>query len=300
MPFGREITTKSGRVLYAQSNPAPGGGWITTFSDITRMRATETELRRAKELAEAANQAKSRFLATMSHELRTPLNAIIGFSDAMAHENGDVPAELIAEYSGRINDAGKQLLTLINIILDVARIESGRFGTDGEVFDVVAIPAAMRAALRQVEAAAAAGEVSIRLALPDDLPLLRADERRMIQAFSQLLSNAVKFTEPGGSVTVEARLSEADGLIVSIADTGSGIPEPELERGFEPFTQLDGSLSRRYPGTGLGLFLARAIIAAHGGDLRLTSRVNQGTTALITLPYRRVLPDSKQPGSNTL
>ena len=103
LPFGREVTTRTGRVLFAQSNPAPGGGWISTFSDITLMRRAEQELRRSKELAEAANLAKSRFLATMSHELRTPLNAIIGFSDALARENGYVPAELVAEYSGQIN-----------------------------------------------------------------------------------------------------------------------------------------------------------------------------------------------------
>jgi signal transduction histidine kinase len=291
VPFGREIMTLSGRVLYAQSNPAPGGGWISTFTDITRMRETEIELRRAKELAEAANDAKSRFLATMSHELRTPLNAIIGFSDAMAQENGDVAAELVAEYSGQINDAGKQLLSLINIILDVARIESRGIEPGGEVVDIAK---AVRTAVRQVESAAQAGEVSIHLSLPDDLPSLRADERRIVQALSQLLSNAVKFTGPGGSVTVEAGSTRANDLFVSVADTGIGILESELQRVFEPFTQVDASLSRRYPGTGLGLFLARAIVTAHGGDLRLTSRPNQGTTARIVLPRTRIVPDGER------
>jgi signal transduction histidine kinase len=284
--FDREITTPSGRVLHVQSNPAPAGGWISTFSDITRMRETESELRRAKELAETANQAKSRFLATMSHELRTPLNAIIGFSDALARENGDVPAELVAEYSSQINDAGKQLLSLINIILDVARIESGRFEPNAEVVDIAK---AIRVAVQQADSAAQANEVTIEAQFAGDLPWLRGDERRITQALSQVLSNAVKFTEAGGSVTVAAGLTPQADLFVSITDTGIGIPPEEQERVFEPFTQLDGSLSRRYPGAGLGLFTARAVVMAHGGQLHLHSRDGEGTTVRVVLPASRLL-----------
>jgi signal transduction histidine kinase len=288
-PFGREITTLSGRVLHAQSNPAPGGGWTSTFTDVTKMRETESELRRAKELAEAANQAKSRFLATMSHELRTPLSAIIGFSDALARENGDVPAHLVADYSGQINAAGKQLLSLINIILDVAGIESGQFEPNAEIVDIAK---AIRDAMRQVENAAQTGEVTIALQVPDDLPWLRGDERRIVQALSQLLSNAVKFTQAGGCVTIEAGLTPQSDLFVSVTDTGIGIPAAELGRVFEPFTQLDGSLSRRYPGAGLGLFTARAVVTAHGGILQLASQAGQGTHARIVLPGSRVMnPD---------
>ena len=284
VPFGREITTRSGRILHAQSNPAPGGGWVSTFTDITKMRETESELRRAKELAEAADQAKSNFLGTMSHELRTPLNAIIGFSDALAQEN--VPAELVAEYSSQINAEGKQLLSLINIILDVAQIESGRFEPNAEIVDIAK---GIRSAARQADSAAQAGDVSVELRLPDDLPWLRGDERRITRALSQLVSNAVKFTEAGGSVTVEAGLTPERDLFVSIADTGIGIPGGELERVFEPFTQLDGSLSRRYPGAGLGLFMARAVITAHGGQLHLASRPGEGTIARIVLPRGRIM-----------
>ena len=304
-PFGRELTTRSGRVLFAQSNPAPGGGWVSTFTDITRMRETETALRQAKERAEAANQAKSRFLATMSHELRTPLNAIIGFSEALAQESGTAPAALVAEFSGEINAAGKQLLSLINLILDVARIDSGRFEPDAEIVDV---GRAIEIAVRQVESAARAGAVSIELSIPDDLPKLRGDGRRIAEVLSQLLSNAVKFAEPGGAVTVQAgtvkigtvvvgqseaaHTPEVD-LFVSVTDTGIGIPEAELERVFEPFTQLDGSLSRRFPGAGLGLFTARAIVTAHGGRLHLTSRPGKGTKAKIILPHARIVHDAE-------
>jgi signal transduction histidine kinase len=286
VPFGREVTTRTGRILFAQSNPAPGGGWISTFSDITLMRRAEQELRRSKELAEAANLAKSRFLATMSHELRTPLNAIIGFSDALAREKGDMPAGLVAEYGGQINQAGKQLLSLINVILDVARIESGRFDPDGEVVD---IGKAILAAVRQVDNAAQAGEVAVAAHVPDDMPWLRGDERRITQALSQVVSNAVKFTEAGGSVTIEAGLSRDAELFVSVVDTGIGIPAADLERVFEPFTQLDGSLSRRYSGAGVGLFMARAIVTAHGGQLSLSSQPGRGTIAHLTLPRSRIV-----------
>jgi signal transduction histidine kinase len=288
-PFGRELTTPSGRVIDAQSNPTPGGGWISTFTDITRMRETETELRRAKELAEAANLAKSRFLATMSHELRTPLNTIIGFSDALAREKGNVPEALVTDYSGQINAAGKQLLSLINIILDVARIESGRLESNGEIVD---LGQTIRAAVRRTDSAAQAGEVSLRMDIPDELPKLLVDEYRIAQALVQLLSNAVKFTGAGGSVSIEAGLTVDDDMFISVVDNGIGIPEADLERVFEPFTQVDGSLSRRYGGAGLGLFTAKAIVTAHGGDLRLVSRPGFGTTARVTLPKSRIVHDA--------
>jgi two-component system, cell cycle sensor histidine kinase PleC len=225
----------------------------------------------------------------MSHELRTPLSAIIGFSEALARENGDVPVALVADYSGQINAAGKQLLSLINIILDVAGIESGQFEPNAEIVDIAK---AIRDAMRQVENAAQAGEVTVALQVPDDLPWLRGDERRIVQALSQLLSNAVKFTQAGGCVTIEAGLTPQSDLFVSVTDTGIGIPAAELGRVFEPFTQLDGSLSRRYPGAGLGLFTARAVVTAHGGLLQLASQAGQGTHARIVLPGSRVMnPD---------
>jgi signal transduction histidine kinase len=289
-PIGREVTTHTGRILFAQSNPTPGGGWVTTLSDITQMRETKTELRLAKERAEAANEAKSRFLSTMSHELRTPLNVIIGFSGALEAGHGEGRADLVTEFSGEINAAGKQLLSLINIILDVARIESGQFEPGSEAFN---LPNAIRAAVRQTAGAARDGEITVDVLVDDDLPRVRGDERQITLALSQLLSNAVKFTQVGGTVTMRAGSTDESDFDVTITDTGIGIQEADLERIFEPFTQLDTSLSRRYPGAGLGLFTARAIVVAHGGQLVLSSRPGAGTTARITLPRVRGVEGAK-------
>jgi signal transduction histidine kinase len=280
----REVRTPEGRVLAVQSHPVPGGGWVSTIVDITKTQAAEAELRHAKAVAEAANAAKSRFLATMSHELRTPLNAIIGFSDALLRPGATAPD--IQDCGAQINAAGKQLLALINTILDVARIESGRFDPGDEVVDIASL---LRRAVRQAESAALAAEVTLECHPPDDLPWVRADERRLHQALSQLLSNAVKFTQAGGAVRVRAEHDADGGLRLSVTDTGIGIPPADLERVFEPFTQIDDALSRRYGGTGLGLYTARAIVAAQGGEIRLSSQPGVGTTAEIVIPSRRVV-----------
>jgi signal transduction histidine kinase len=286
VPVVRQSVSRSGRVLDFRSDPTPDGGWVSTFTDVTEARAAQDELRRAKEAAEAANQAKSRFLATMSHELRTPLNAVIGFSDALLHEAANPTRARVAEFATQINEAGHHLLGLINSILDVARIESGRFDLAS---DRVNIARMVRHCVRQSDAAAQAAELTLTADVPADLPQLRADERRLQQALNHLLSNAVKFTEAGGTVSVGALL-EADGrLLLFVQDTGIGIPEDDIERVFEPFTQLDSTLARRYQGAGLGLYVSRALIAGHGGELSLRSAPGTGTIAEIRLPADRLV-----------
>jgi signal transduction histidine kinase len=285
-PYIRTLMLRSGRVIEVRSDPTPGGGWLSTFSDVTEARHAEEELRRAKEAAEAANQAKSRFLATMSHELRTPLNAVIGFSDALLREATNPAPARIAEFARQINESGRNLLGLINIILDVARIEAGRFDLASDQVDIARL---VRAAVRQADAAAQAAEVTLATELPSKLPILRADERRLTQVLRHLLSNAVKFTAIGGTITVGARLEPEHGLLIFVSDTGIGINEDDLERVFEPFTQLDSTLSRRYQGAGLGLYVSRALVAGHGGRLTLRSRVGEGTTAEIRLPASHLI-----------
>ena len=282
-PYRREVTMRAGRILDMRAEPMPGGGWVTTYTDVTEERRAAEELRRSRDAAEAANQAKSRFLATMSHELRTPLNAIIGFSDTLAREGETPDPDRVAEFSDAINNAGGQLLSAIDTVLDVARIESGRFGIAADSVDLARL---LGQVARQARAQAEAGELDLDLVVPDDLPTLRADERTIARAVHQLLSNALKFTDAGGTVVLGAR-RDADGVLIYVRDTGIGIEPEAAVRAFEPFVQLDDSRDRRYPGAGLGLYISRAIAAAHGGTLDLRGEAGVGTIAELRLPIER-------------
>jgi signal transduction histidine kinase len=286
-PYLRQVTTIAGRILDVRSDPTPGGGWVSTFTDVTEARTAEEELRRAKEAAEAASQAKSRFLAAMSHELRTPLNLIIGFSDALLHEAEKPSHARVVEFAEQINDAGRDLLNLINVILDVARIETGRFDLAADKVDIARL---VRHCMRQAEVAAQTAGVTLASDVADSGPLIRADERRLQQVLHHLLSNAIKFSHAGGSVSVSVTASPASGMTLIVRDSGIGIPAEELERVFEPFTQVDSGLARQFPGAGLGLYLSRALIAGHGGELRLHSASGKGTTVEIQLPAALLLP----------
>ena len=280
-------TRNDGRVLEVRSDPTPDGGFVITYTDVTDQTAAEESLRAAKEQAEAASRAKSQFLATMSHELRTPLNAIIGFSEALMRDPGRHGSAKIAEYASSINEAGRHLLALINDILDVARIEAGRIDLAEDRVDIGRLAESCR---RLMEPTARTMGVTLTLAVPPDLPPVRGDERRLRQVLLNLVSNAVKFSGSAGSVRVSARVEEDGRLVVAVSDNGIGIERSELERVFQPFTQLDSSLSRRFQGSGLGLYLSRALVTAHGGTLHLESPGRgQGTTAVMTLPAGRVL-----------
>jgi len=281
-----ERRTAAGRILDVHTDPTPDGGLVVTLTDVTDERMQEAALREARDAAEAASHAKSRFLATMSHELRTPLNAVIGFSDALAGLAARHDPAQVTEFAQAINDAGRHLLSLINDILDVARIEAGRFELSQDRIELARVAAAC---LRIVGPQAQAAGVSVGADLPSDLPILQADERRLRQVLLNLLSNAIKFTPSGGKVVLTARLDD-DGLCIAVQDTGIGIPQEQLERVFEPFTQLDASLARRFQGSGLGLYLSRALVAAHGGTLHLESGVGAGTTAVVRLPASRLVP----------
>ncbi|MDE2517070.1 MAG: PAS-domain containing protein [Rhodospirillales bacterium] len=286
------LRTAAGRDLEARADPTPDGGCVVTLTDVTESRASEHALRTAKLAAEQANQAKSRFLATMSHELRTPLHSVIGYSDALLREASGPAAARIAEFAQQINESGKHLLGLINIILDVARIEAGRFTLASDTVDLGRL---VQAAIRQTAATAAAAEVGVEAAVAPGLPPLRADERRLAQVLDQLLANAVKFTPPGGQVTVGAALAPGGTIRIWVQDTGIGIPESERERVFEPFTQLDSSLSRRFPGAGLGLYICRALVEGHGGRLSLEPAPGGGTIATIQLSADRLVRPDRVP-----
>jgi signal transduction histidine kinase len=244
-------------------------------------------LRLAKEEAEAANQAKSGFLATMSHELRTPLNAIIGISEMMLREVlGALGNEQYRAYVNDIHASGTHLLQIINDILDLSKAEAGKFELAEDVFDLRDV---MRSVGQLTAGRVHEAELTQAVELPDDLPPLRGDERKTKQVLLNLITNSVKFTPAGGSITISARWDVESGLAITVADTGIGIPRADIERVLKPFEQIDSSLSRQHQGTGLGLPLVKAIMELHDGRIELNSELDNGTRATVTFPSERVL-----------
>ena len=259
-------------------------------SEILERMRVEAELRTAKDQAEVANRAKSEFLAMISHELRTPLNAVIGFSEMLTNEMfGPIGDGRYKGYAADIRGSGLHLLSLINDILDLSKVEANSFELYEEELDV---PALIDETLHFVEAKANAGKIRLKSDLPVDLPILYADERSFKQVVLNLLSNAVKFTPPGGRVGISANVSERGDFVVTIVDTGIGIAKADQERVLTPFTQADSSLARRYEGTGLGLPLTKSLVELHGGQLELVSQPHEGTTVRAIFPRSRVVRNS--------
>ncbi|MBY0336176.1 MAG: PAS-domain containing protein [Acetobacteraceae bacterium] len=271
----------NGRTLDAVSDPTPDGGFVLTFTDITEDRAVRAELERARQAAEAASLAKSRFLATMSHELRTPLNAVIGFSEAL---KAGIAPDQTAEFAEAIHEAGRHLLSLIDDILDVTRAEAGALPVLEERVDAAR---AVQDAARLMGPAADAGRLRLIQEVEPGLPALRGDGRRLHQILLNLLSNAVKFTPEGGEVRIAAR-REAGGVTFLVTDSGIGISPADLPRVFEPFMQADSSLSRRFGGSGLGLPLSRVLAEAQGATLTLDSAPAGGTSVRLHFPASRL------------
>ncbi|WP_207539785.1 PAS-domain containing protein [Sabulicella rubraurantiaca] len=267
-----------GTVVEVVSDPTPDGGWVVTYTDVSEDRRIRAELERAREAAEAANLAKSRFLATMSHELRTPLNAVIGFSEVLA---AGADARLVPEYAGAIQEAGRHLLTLIDDILDITRAEEGRLPVAKERVELGPL---LRSACRMMSGQAEAAQLSLEVMdAPENLPALTADARRLRQVLLNLMSNAVKFTPAGGAVTLSAARDEG-GLVIDLRDTGIGIADSDMGRLFQPFAQVESSAARRYAGSGLGLYLCRVLVEAQGGTLTLESELGKGTLARLRFP----------------
>jgi PAS domain S-box-containing protein len=248
-------------------------------------REAEEQLRRAKEAAEIASRAKSEFLANMSHELRTPLNAVIGFSQMIGEEIlGPIGRAEYKEYARDIHASSLHLLQIINDILDVSKIEAGMVTLHDTDIDFAGVAGAC---CRLVRTKAEAGEITLTLDIPGDLPTIRADERMLKQVMLNLLSNALKFTPKGGSILLQARPHEAGGLSFVVKDTGIGIAREDFDKIFRPFGQVDSSLTRKFEGTGLGLPLTKGLVELHGGTIALDSEVGRGTCVTVTLPRRR-------------
>jgi two-component system cell cycle sensor histidine kinase PleC len=274
--------------LIAEEGRLAGFGAMAQLLELTVRQAQRrlVELDHARNAAEAAAAARSRFLATVSHELRTPLNAIIGFSDLLllTVEGGAEPAKL-GEYLSDIRSSGRHLLQIINDILDFSKLETGAVTLDEAEFD---LDATIRSTLRIARGQSEARGVSLQNVTSDPTVVLRGDERKLRQVLLNLISNAVKFTPRGGTVVVEGEVDAEGRCVVAVRDDGVGIAAADLPKVFEPFVQADGDLDRASSGTGLGLPLSRKLVELHGGTLDLESVLGQGTTALITLPASRV------------
>ncbi len=297
-----ELQRAGGRWLLVSERRALEGGKISVATDITALKAHEDELQTSRSLletqtkelsetatnletekkrAEEANLSKSEFLANMSHELRTPLNAIIGFSDVMRNEMlGQLPPRYV-EYAADIHRSGQNLLDLINDILNMAKIESGKLELDLAPVDTSLL---VNDVVKTLEPQAKDADLQFRLNTPELAPVL-ADKRAIKQVLLNLMSNAIKFTQSGGYVTIETR-AERSGVTIWVHDTGIGIAEGDLARVVKPFERVETSATgRRRSGVGLGLAVSTALVEMHGGKLVLDSEFGIGTSVCFTLPF---------------
>jgi cell cycle sensor histidine kinase DivJ len=256
---------------------------VAVTRDISERKQQEGALVEARDAALAANRAKSRFLANMSHELRTPLNAIIGFSEVMTREMFGPVGPRYQEYSRLIHESGAHLLELINSVLDMSKIEAGKFELAEELFD---LGDTAESAVRFLKIPAERAGVALKLDIAVSARLVFADRRAVKQILVNLLSNGVKYTPPGGTVSVTARAEK--GIEIVVRDTGTGISKADLERLGQPFEQVQNAEVRTKEGTGLGLALVKALAAMHGGEAVLASALGEGTSVTVRLPNAAV------------
>jgi two-component system cell cycle sensor histidine kinase PleC len=258
--------------------------WMT---DITERKAMEAEILKSKEEAEFANRSKTEFLAHMSHELRTPLNAIIGFAEVIKTEMfGPVGLPKYIDYAGDIHKSGEHLLDLINDILDLSKLEAGKLELNESE---VTIPDIVCQCCSLVRNKAELDNIKLVTEIDAQVPRLRADQRALKQVLLNFLSNAVKFTPYGGTVTVRVR-AEVDGAVsISVSDTGIGMKPEHIEIALKPFGQIDSKMARQHKGSGLGLPICKSLVELHGGALVLESEPDKGTTVIATFPAERTI-----------
>jgi len=252
------------------------------FQDITQRTLHEIQLREAKEAAEAAYASKTRFLANMSHELRTPLNAIIGFSEMMQRQLlGPIGNQKYVDYVGGIRESGEHLLDLINDILDMSKIEVGKYDLD---FEYINLEKVIRLVIHMMEGRA--HESGVRI-ISDDVSgdvYITADRRAVMQVLLNLMSNAVKFTPDGGTVEISCQQLSLNDIELRIRDTGVGIPKSKLAFVTRPFEQVASAHTRPHEGSGLGLAITKDLVELHKGELKIKSRLTEGTEVSVILP----------------
>ena len=276
-----ELELADGRWLRMTGSATSEGGSIIFLSDFTAIKEREESLRRAKREAEAANASKSRFLANMSHELRTPLNAIIGFSEIISGQFfGALGNTRYLDYSGDILRSGRHLLAVINDVLDLSKSEAGKMVLAARETDMRDV---LNDCITMIREQCAEASLTLSVTGMDHALPMTGDAAKLRQIFLNLLSNAIKFTEKGGKVSLDA-CSTAGSIAVTVADTGIGMDPEDVEIAFQPFSQVDNRLERRYEGTGLGLPLTKALVDLHKGNIVIDSARGRGTRITVSFP----------------
>lgn len=287
------LTSTDGRLVWMQTTFVPVTGndgkvayVIASSVDITTRKQAEEEAMRALSEAERANQSKSAFLANMSHDLRTPLNAIIGFTQMMETQVfGPLGNARYEQYTKDILNSGNLLVSLINDILDISKIEAGKYELTEEPIN---IGDAIDDSIKMLSTIARTGRLSVMADIQTDLPSLLADQRSIVQILNNLLSNAIKFTPPKGDVKVVAKCID-DALEISVIDSGIGMTRKDIERVLQPFEQVGSNTTRPNDGTGLGLHLCQQLAELHAGSLVVESEINKGTCVKVSFPIARTV-----------
>jgi len=271
------------RLFFGRLAAIPEPEYCVVVRDLSEVKTAEREGRAAREQAEKASALKTDFLARVSHEIRTPLQAILGFAEVITEERfGPIGNDRYKDYVKDIHASGQHVMSLANDLLDLTKIEAGRMEFAFSPIDANRI---IRECVALMQPQAARERIIMRLSLFDKLPNVMADERALRQIMLNLMSNAVKFNEPGGQVIVSTALDESGHPVIRVRDTGLGMDESELSVALEPFRQIPGG--RRDDGTGLGLPLTKALVEANHADFSIKSRKEHGTLVEVAFPSVR-------------
>ncbi len=257
-------------------------GYLLAGKDITRRKIAEEALLKAKILAEDANRTKSEFLTNMSHELRTPLNSVIGFSEVILSKDSKNLTDKQIKYLNNVFLSGKHLLTIINSILDLSKIESGDMTLKRSE---LLFPNLLNSVLKRLENTASSKGINILTEIDTRMQFINADKDKLEQSLYQIIDNSIKFTQKQGHINISA--VRTDNFVkITISDDGIGISNEEMDRIFDPFVQVDSSTRRNYGGTGIGLALVKRYIEMHEGSIEIESEPGKGTCVKIHLPFK--------------